>query len=214
MKQDFLLGCVLKAPLKGRVKTRLMAHLGEEATLEAWKTLVAHLMDSLQSSQIIQQLHLYFDPPYAKRCLETWISSMRFTRPIHYTAQRVGHLGKRLQAAGEHLLSKSRKACLIGGDCPYLQARHFEESSQKLEDYDLVIGPAQDGGYYLLAFKHLYSSLFENIAWGSEEVLNSTLEQADKLQLQTHQLETLEDVDELDSWLAAQRFLRTYSKSG
>lgn len=89
---------------------------------------------------------------------------------------------------------------LLGGDCPGQDRVFFQASEEALATHDLVIGPARDGGYTLLAAKKLHRALFEGIAWSTARVLEETLDRARALGLRVALLETLEDVDDAASW--------------
>jgi len=90
------------------------------------------------------------------------------------------------------------RVCIIGTDCIELSAELIEISFLKLKEYDLVIGPAMDGGYYLLGTKNNYIELFENMEWSVPSVLDITLDRASQLNLSVYLLPTLRDVDTLE----------------
>jgi glycosyltransferase A (GT-A) superfamily protein (DUF2064 family) len=85
----------------------------------------------------------------------------------------------------------------IGGDCPGLSCSHFEQTANLLrQGHQLVVGPSEDGGYYLIGMNQLYAEIFEDIPWSSASTLNATLKKADSLNLKVARLETLYDVDQ------------------
>ncbi len=88
------------------------------------------------------------------------------------------------------------KVVIIGSDCPGLTTNHMEEAFVSLDHHDVVIGPAHDGGYYLLGMKELHPKLFENKNWSTASVFNDTMTTINMLELSCHQLEKLTDVDE------------------
>jgi len=104
-------------------------------------------------------------------------------------------LGKRMQKAVEEVLREYDQVLLIGSDLPDLAETILYEAVNSLLDYDLAIGPSHDGGYYLLGLKNLQSSLFMGIEWGTERVLQQTLQAASQEGLKVMLLEPLRDVD-------------------
>jgi len=90
---------------------------------------------------------------------------------------------------------RSAEGLLVGSDCPRLEPRHLREAEAALEENDLVFGPAQDGGYYLVGWRRVLPSLFEPIPWGSGEVLEVSLRRAAEYGVTSVLLETLPDVD-------------------
>jgi nucleoside-diphosphate-sugar epimerase len=112
------------------------------------------------------------------------------------TSQGDGDLGERLaRASGEALAAGVRRVVVIGSDCPGLEARHLAAAFDALQEQDVVIGPAADGGYYLIGLRGPAPSLFENIAWGTSRVAAQTLATAARQTLRVRQLEVLGDVD-------------------
>jgi glycosyltransferase A (GT-A) superfamily protein (DUF2064 family) len=89
-----------------------------------------------------------------------------------------------------------KRVCIIGTDCPGLTTQIINESFVKLKSNDVVIGPATDGGYYLLGMENFWPALFENKAWSTDSVLSRTVQDAKQLNLLNFLLPTLTDVDE------------------
>jgi len=115
-------------------------------------------------------------------------------------------LGERLVAAARHVFADGhKKLIIIGTDSPNLPLDYLEEANRALESHDIVLGPAEDGGYYLIGMKEIHRKLFEEIAWSSSEVLSQTLERAGHLNLRVHLLPTWYDVDDLPSYQRLKR---------
>lgn len=111
-------------------------------------------------------------------------------------AQGPGDLGERMSRAfRESFESSSTKTVIIGTDCPALDPGIMSAAFDGLDNSDLCLGPAKDGGYYLIGLKKASAELFRNIPWGGGEVLQKTLETANELGLNHFLLEELEDVD-------------------
>ena len=116
-------------------------------------------------------------------------------------------MGSRLtRAFGESFAAGRRKVMAIGSDCPYVKTTHLRDGFERLISAAVVLGPALDGGYWLIGMNCYLPSLFEGISWGGAEVLEQTLQRTAALGIQTAMLETLEDVDDWESW---HRYLKT-----
>ena len=118
-------------------------------------------------------------------------------RDLDYVIQSEGDLGDRMRLAFEKGFRQGwQRVVLIGSDLPELTPSIIRESFDRLASHDLVLGPAQDGGYYLIGLKASCPELFGNpIVWGTKEVLKNTLITADQLGLRTALLVRLRDVD-------------------
>ncbi len=93
-------------------------------------------------------------------------------------------------------LIKGSKAIIIGTDCVDVDLELVTQAFSELSHNDLVLGPACDGGYYLIGCKHVYPELFCDVAWSTDQVLEQTLLRADQLQLKVKLLPMLDDIDE------------------
>jgi uncharacterized protein len=110
-------------------------------------------------------------------------------------------LGERLENALAASFGRgAKRVAVIGSDCPYLSADDVEEAWGQLADHDVVIGPAEDGGYWLIAMKKMHSELFAGIEWGTELVLEESLARAKELKLKVRLLRRLADVDTEREW--------------
>jgi hypothetical protein len=100
------------------------------------------------------------------------------------------------------LLFKSgyQRILILGTDCAQLESRHITDAIQKLDEKDVVIGPAEDGGYYLLGMKKSTTSLFEGIEWSTSQVFSQTIEKLTRAELSYGIIETLSDVDVEEDW--------------
>lgn len=133
---------------------------------------------------------------------DPWVGYQRLAQPA-------GDLGHRMQSAFTHAFAEGATAVvIIGTDCPGLTTKHLQEAYAALRTHDLVLGPATDGGYYLLGMKKAWPELFENKQWSTESVRADTLADAQRLGLQVHLLQELRDVDTADdlvAWQAAEK---------
>jgi len=180
-----------KAPTPGKVKTRLAAGIGAHAAADLYATMARETMDRLRSSAY--ELYACFDPPSSASQVQAWLGE-----DVTLTPQTDGDLGNRLWCAVRDGLEVASQVCVVGTDIPGLDAALVEEAFEGLSEADVVIGPAEDGGYYLLALKLPVPDLFENIPWSTSKVLNRTLDVAHELGLKVQTLRTLKDIDTVD----------------
>ncbi len=158
-------------------------------------------------------LEIVFDPPHRFADFQQTLSNQgNWTNGASETCRELwrlecqtdGDLGERMRNWFQHALADagSRRAILIGCDCPTLPAQVIVESFDLLDRYDVVIGPALDGGYYLIGlagpFRFEYDALFRNILWSTGSVLASTVAAAQASRLSLAMLQPRRDVDEVD----------------
>lgn len=180
----------LKAPRAGFVKTRLAEQIGKEQALAAYLALVERQFTVLPKEETTE---IHYTPTDAESDLKSWLGSN-----VSYFPQVESELGIRLQSAVSDAFKRGANSVIcIGGDCPKLNCIHFEHTSNLLgQGNDLVVGPSEDGGYYLIGMKQPIPGIFEDIPWSSTDTLKATLEKAESLGLRTSLLETLYDVDQ------------------
>ncbi len=104
-------------------------------------------------------------------------------------------LGQRMKSAFEKLLPHYDKVAIIGSDCPYLTPAMMDEAFAALDKVDVVFGPSNDGGYYLLGLKKMLPFLFEGIAWSTDQVLAQSLDKLGSTGSSFAKLDYLEDID-------------------
>jgi uncharacterized protein len=191
-----------KAPEPGRAKTRLVPPLSEaEAAEVAW----AFLQDTCAAAlglgwERVSLVH----PPGSLELLSTL--------GVRLVAQRGHGLGDALAGSfADH--GQFDQTLLIGSDTPDLPIELVERASQQLAGSDVVIGPAVDGGYYLLGMCRPHPGLFEEIAWSTQRVYAQTVARAEALGLRTAVLPAWADVDTPDDLRRLERQLRGVSAS-
>ena len=181
-----------KNPVKGKVKTRLAADIGEDQALSAYRQLMAYT-EKIISSLTINR-YIYFSDQIEAKGI--W-SDKRYQKKI----QCRGHLGKRMSKAMEEQLKTHQKVLLIGTDCPLLTVDIIKQALECLDRADLVIGPSEDGGYYLIGSKKPHrEDVFKNIDWSTGHVLQQTIANAVKKQLSYSLLPLLYDIDTVEDW--------------
>ena len=174
----------------GKVKTRLAAGVGEEQAMEIYRYLLNKTYLALKEITVP---------------VTTYFSEFIPENPIHSAENKQlqlgGDLGERMRNAFvAHLESGMEKVVLIGTDCPSMEGTHIVQAFEALEHSDLVLGPARDGGYYLIGMKRRADFLFEGITWSSELVLSQTLTLAAEQGLRSSLLPILEDIDSPEDW--------------
>lgn len=185
---------LLKAPQPGEVKTRLAAELGAEEAVQIYRRLVERQVSQIPPAW---QAEIWFSPADQQEVMEGWLGSERF----RYFAQPEGGLGERLRVAMEGAFRRGAgRLFLCGADCPDLIRPLLDSAAEALRETDVVLGPAEDGGYYLLGMNKPAPELFENIAWSTDAVLRQTLERAREAGLACRLLSVLADVDEAEVW--------------
>lgn len=177
-----------KNPVAGKVKTRLARDIGDDKALEVYKFLLKH------SYEITSPLTLNKQVFYSSQIAENDIwKSGGFEKKL----QIEGDLGEKMEAAFSEAFKKGyQKVIIIGSDMYDISLADISTAFTNLEDHDYVIGPAQDGGYYLLGMKALNSDLFEGKNWSTSTVLVDTL--ADMKDARIKVLPEKNDIDTLD----------------
>jgi rSAM/selenodomain-associated transferase 1 len=181
-----------KNEILGKVKTRLASTLGHEEALKIYQILIAHTHQVIQP--VAADTYIFFSN-YIPKTYEIKASS------FYFQVQNGKDLGDRMKNAFEFLFcSGYERVLIIGTDCATLEPIHIKTAIQKLDLVDVVIGPAEDGGYYLLGMKNLVSSLFEDMKWSTEDVLKETINRLTQEGLSYERIETLSDVDREEDW--------------
>lgn len=182
-----------KAPVPGRVKTRLAAEFGAAAAADIYRRLGARVVDRLRGGAY--RTVIYFDPPEAEPAVRAWLGE---DDDLEYLPQPAGGLGERLIEAFAWGFDEGRAVCVVGTDIPQLEAGEVETAFSRLEDpdgADAIFGPALDGGYYLLGLRRLWPDLFRLDEWSTDRVLEESLSRAGELGLRVGLLAPLRDVD-------------------
>ncbi|MGB0581786.1 MAG: TIGR04282 family arsenosugar biosynthesis glycosyltransferase [Limisphaerales bacterium] len=178
----------VKAPRAGFVKTRLAATIGSETALETYETLVEIITTQLRS---IENVDLHFVPADARDEVSGWLQEGWTASP-----QADGDLGEKLKTAFQQAFDRGfERVIIIGSDCPYVESSDIDEAEAQLEQHDVVLGPATDGGYWLIGLSNPAPTLFENINWSTETVFAETLAHAEQARLVVARIRELSDVD-------------------
>ena len=161
----------VRAPLLGRVKTRLAQALDENLVLGLYRRFILDLLEMLDG--LGAPVILCHTPADAGSIFHQWLP-----RRYDMMPQKGSHLGLRMASAFQTVFANGfREAILIGSDSPDLPRRYIENAFSDLPNADAVIGPSTDGGYYLIGFRDetFCPALFDTVAWGTPQVLEETL---------------------------------------
>lgn len=191
-----------RVPALGRVKSRLAAGVGQPAALAVYRELLAITNAAIVAAGVPATVWLADTAsatPTAAEALE-WAAHAARCQPE-------GDLGERMTTAfAAAFAAGAGRVAIIGTDCPGLRASHLTQAFEALETADVVLGPATDGGYYLLGLRQPQPELFQNKTWSTDSVLTDTLADARRLGLRVALLPALRDVDNADdlaAWNAA-----------
>jgi hypothetical protein len=182
-----------KEPRIGSVKTRLAAELGDAAALELYR---AFLLDKVDQVRAVRgaRAAVAFAPPDAAGRMRDLLGP-----DLELVPQRGADLGERLANVTKDLLAAGAPAViLVDSDTPTLPLELLEEAARAIasSEVDVVLGPASDGGYYLIGLRAARRELFEGVAWSTHRVLSQTLAAAEREGLRVHLLQSWYDVDE------------------
>lgn len=187
MNDKKLLLLFVRNPELGKVKTRLAASVGPEKALEIYLHLLRHTRQVTQGLPVQKRVY------YAEKVNpdDLWPNEEYQKR-----VQQPGDLGQRMEAAFETAFAEGYTSVLIiGSDCLQLTSDIILRAFRELEQHEVVIGPALDGGYYLLGMKHLHPELFREKQWSTERVFPDTLYDIERLGLSHALLPRLSDID-------------------
>jgi rSAM/selenodomain-associated transferase 1 len=176
-----------KVPSPGRVKTRLAQEIGAERAVAIYRAVGARVAAAVGRRY---DLSVWYDPPDGLSEMRSWLGDHE------YLSQPVGDLGARLECAFRtHFDRGDGPVIAIGADIPGIDAATIADAEAALQRASVVLGPAQDGGYYLIGLRGPVPELFVGVPWSSERVFQVTLEICHRLHLEVVGLEMLRDVD-------------------
>ncbi len=174
-------------PEIGKCKTRLANTIGNEAALNIYKFLLKHTANISES--INADKYVFYTEKIKKEDL--WNDTI-FRKKL----QKGDDLGKRMENAFIDLFESGyQKVIIVGSDLLDLKADHINDAFEKLNEHDVVFGPAKDGGYYLLGLSKLQACIFRNKPWSETNLLDVTLKELGQKNISLTLLETLNDID-------------------
>lgn len=182
-----------KAPLPGQAKTRLVPLLGAEGAADAHAALVRHCVANACQALPAANITLWTSLDHT----HPLFSELQAHFGVTLMPQPDGDLGARIRHA---LASTPGPAVVIGSDCPSIDSALLTTCVQQLDTHDVVLLPAEDGGYGLIGTQRDYPGLFELIPWGSDKVLGATRQRIEALGLRASYPATVWDIDRPDDW--------------
>ena len=191
-KDECLLVIFSKAPVAGKVKTRLIAELGSEGAASLYMQLVKKTLATASQSSI-NNIILYCTPddnhPFFGSCAAEF--------NLELQTQKGHDLGARMANAIMNGLESYRAVILIGCDCPELSINDLNNAAEQLiNGSNIVLGPSEDGGYYLIGLTQYRAELFADIVWGRSNVLLTTRNRIEMLDIESFELPMHWDIDQ------------------
>lgn len=179
-----------KNPEKGKVKTRLARDVGDDRALEIYKQLLDHTHSV--TVDLDCEKHLYYSNHIGRGDIWDLGNYQKFV-------QQGQDLGDKMSNAFKNAFKEHHgSVCIIGSDCLEINESIIQEAFLKLEQFDFVVGPARDGGYYLLGMKSYFPQLFYNKTYSTPEVFEELVMEIKRLDKSFFLLPKLSDVDTLD----------------
>lgn len=181
----------MRVPVKGRVKTRLAAGVGDERALALYKEFAAHTLAEVKATGLGYQI--CFTPKDQQGRIVGWLGQDHVFLP-----QTGKDLGERMAHALELGFSQGmEKIVLVGTDIPDIRASYLLKAFDILSQKDMVLGPSLDGGYWLIGFRRQGFSplVFQGVDWGSSSVFSSTIERSCRAGISQGLLKPLQDID-------------------
>jgi rSAM/selenodomain-associated transferase 1 len=174
-----------KAPVLGKVKTRLIRGIGARRALDLYKEMFERLMADFSLNSSLAELwispdkdHVFFDQYAVPRFQQAGVD-----------------LGARMTSALRDGLTRHESVILVGVDLPLINKSYVDRAVSSLRDHEVVLGPAEDGGYGLVGVKAETSDMFSDISWGTEKVLSQTCNRLNRCGLSYSLLPLIWDVD-------------------
>lgn len=187
----------VRNPELGKVKTRLAQTVGPQMALDIYKQLLQHTLDI--TKKLAVNKYVFYAGAFSE--MDMWKES-----GYYQLLQKNADLGEKMHHSFRMLFEKEHsKVVIIGSDCIELTQEIIQQAFDVLTTNDAVIGPANDGGYYLLGIKMLYPHLFTNKQWSTGDVYETTINDFKKLDLKYFVLPVLIDIDTEEDWKQAKR---------
>lgn len=211
MESDAALVLFARAPAPGETKTRLIPALGAEGAAELYR---CFLLDALASAS---------EAPAAVMVAASDPNQMEAVRALAaegcpravVTAQSGGDLGARMAHAFREAFAQGhQRVVILGTDLPGLPPERVRQALELLRERRLVLGPCEDGGYYLIGLRALLPQLFEQMEWGGDTVLADTRRRAESLGVSVALLDPWSDVDTPQDLEALRAHLAARSRAG
>jgi uncharacterized protein len=201
-------------PEANHTKTRMIPLLGAVGAANLQRQMTEHTLATVKRLQVFIN-QTFVNPAFANvsvevrfaggnlQLMQAWLGDN-----LIYQPQGEGDLGdKMMRSLSDSFHAGAKKTIIIGTDCPGINSQLLNNAFAHLDNFDLTLGPAIDGGYYLiglrLSVREVFRELFQNINWGTSQVFQQTVDIAQKLKLSSIYLQPLADVDrpeDLEIW--------------
>lgn len=186
----------VKYPAPGKVKTRLAQTIGSQKAVRLYSELAernCQVIEVLDQRRICDVVVVY-DPPEKRDDIRRWLAL-----PCYYLPQCEGGLSERLIHAFREVFQRgARRVVAVGSDTLGLTTHIVQQGFEALQSNDVAVGPAEDGGYYLIGLSSFQPGVFEGIHWSTDAVLPQTYHRIQQLGLSYQSLPPLEDLDEIN----------------
>lgn len=181
----------VRAPELGRVKTRLAAEVGAETALAVYRRLAEHTVHEALAAVPPDHIRIHFTPPDTEPIVRAWLGS-----GPGYIPQADGDLGQRLETAFAQAFGAGyTRVLVVGSDLPGISAALLRSAVDALGDSDAVLGPAQDGGYWLLGLRRPMPEAFRGVPWSTADTCRHTVARLRAAGVQPLLLTEMTDVD-------------------
>lgn len=195
--QQAVIQVFCKAPVVGKVKTRLTPGLSAEQAAEVYRQLTVNTLD-LVCHPPLCDIQLWCSPDVR----HPFFIQLAKTYPLTLQTQSDGDLGQRMNHAINTGLAHYKQVILIGTDCPSLRSTEIHQAIKSLQqDYDAVLAPTEDGGYSLIGLNKPTPDIFQAIDWSTPKVMQQTREKLHKKMLRHYELDQQWDVDTHNDYL-------------
>jgi rSAM/selenodomain-associated transferase 1 len=185
-----------KAPIPGYAKTRLISSIGAHAAAVLQERLTARTIETALAAEL-GPVTLWCAPDASHASFR----ELQKKHGLALAAQSSGDLGARMLAA-----MQNGSTLVIGTDCPALNSGHLQQAADSLGRYDLVVVPAEDGGYVLIGTREPQAAVFESIEWSTPRVLAQTRARAAAKKLSLREFPPLWDIDTEDNLARMERY--------
>ena len=191
---DARIAVFAKAPVEGQVKTRLIPQIGVANATKLHQLMTSQVVKTATESNVCP-VELWCAPDASHEFFQELQSQF----PITLFTQHGKDLGERMFNAASQVLGRAKQVVIIGSDCPQFTPEHLTDAvkSVSVEETDVVVTPAFDGGYVLIGMNKVDERLFNGISWGTSDVLRQTCDALDNIGWRWQELPTLCDVDEM-----------------
>jgi len=220
-KKDTAIIIFTKFPVEGKVKTRLAKSMGNKFAVSFYRVCAEHTFKELvKVKETSSELFLFCSEENEIKQVMKWAG-----KDFNYNSQQGNDLGIKMYNAFDTVFKLGyKKVIIIGTDAPDVSMKIVQSAISVLDNYSVVIGPAKDGGYYLLGFKLKLIDLFSEIEWSTNSVFVNTIEKLNNSKINYFVLDELTDIDtleDLQNWLKHYKgntahpikvFLESYSK--